>query len=73
MQGAYFLPDPIRAGDKPDDGEGFPGEDEKEFEAGQGVEEMLKLLEEGGTLPDLQGLMDAEDPQVKRKQLLFLK
>lgn len=36
----------------------------EEFEAGEGVEEMLRVLEEGGALPDIEGLMEAENSQV---------
>ena len=43
---------------------GFDEDDSAEFEPGQGVEDMLRMLEEGGTLPDIEGLMEAEDPEV---------
>ena len=49
-----------------DDAEGESAGSNEEFEAGAGVEEMLRLLEEGGALPDIEGLMDAEDPQVAK-------
>ena len=47
-----------------DDEGGFLEDDSTEFEPGQGVEDMLKLLEEGGAMPDIEGLMEAEDPHV---------
>ena len=47
-----------------EDDEGESAGSNEEFEAGEGVEEMLRLLEEGGALPDIEGLMDAEDPEV---------
>ena len=35
------------------------------------MEEMLKMLEEGGTLPDIEGLIAAEDPKVCLRQSLL--
>ncbi len=47
-----------------DDEEGFAEDDNTEFEPGHGVEDMLRMLEEGGALPDIEGLMEAENAQV---------
>lgn len=47
-----------------DDEAGFVEDDKAPFEAGAGVEEIMQMLEEGGTLPDIEGLATAEDPQV---------
>ena len=47
-----------------DDDAGESAGSNEEFGAGEGVEEMLRLLEEGGSLPDIEGLMEAENPQV---------
>ena len=49
-----------------DDGEGFAEDDNTEFEPGHGVEDMLRVLEEGGALPDIEGLMEAENAQVSQ-------
>ncbi|KAL0041874.1 hypothetical protein WJX79_007511 [Trebouxia sp. C0005] len=46
-----------------DDEERFAEDDNIEFEPGHGVEDMLRMLEEGGALPDIEGLMEAEDAQ----------
>ncbi|DBA83865.1 hypothetical protein WJX77_008005 [Trebouxia sp. C0004] len=46
-----------------DDEEGFAEDDKIEFEPGHGVEDMLRMLEEGGALPDIEGLMEAENAQ----------
>ena len=46
------------------DDEGESAGSNEDFEAGKGVEEMLRVLEEGGALPDIEGLMEAENPQV---------
>ena len=48
-----------------DDEERFAEDDNIEFEPGHGVEDMLRMLEEGGALPDIEGLMEAEDAQVR--------
>lgn len=54
--------------DDPDEGSddeaGFVEDDNAPFVAGAGVEEIMQMLEEGGTLPDIEGLATAEDPQV---------
>ena len=47
-----------------DDEEGFAEDDNTEFEPGHGVEDMLRVLEEGGALPDIEGLIEAENAQV---------
>ncbi len=47
-----------------DDEEGFAEDDNTEFEPGHGIEDMLRVLEEGGALPDIEGLMEAENAQV---------
>jgi len=49
-----------------DDEEGFAEDDNTEFEPGHGVEDMLRMLEEGGALPDIEGLMEAENAQVSQ-------
>lgn len=49
--------------DEDSDDEGESEGSHEGFEAGVGVEDMLRLLEEGGALPDIEGLMEAEDPQ----------
>ena len=46
------------------DDEGESAESNEDFEGGEGVEDMLRVLEEGGALPDIEGLMEAENPQV---------
>ncbi|KAL0047598.1 hypothetical protein WJX82_007469 [Trebouxia sp. C0006] len=46
-----------------DDEEGFAEDDNTDFEPGHGVEDMLRMLEEGGALPDIEGLMEAENAQ----------
>ena len=51
-------------GEGSDDEAGFGEDDTAEFEPGQGVEDMLCMLEEGGALPDIEGLVQAEDAQV---------
>lgn len=53
-----------------DDEGGFPEDDKAPFEAGAGVEEIMQMLEEGGTLPDIEGLATAEDPQVWCQDLM---
>ena len=54
----------IEEGDEGSDDEGESEGGGAGSQAGEGVEEMLRLLEEGGALPDIEALMEAEDPQV---------
>lgn len=52
------------ADDGSDDEAGFVEDDKTPFVAGPGVEDIMQMLEEGGTLPDIEGLAAAEDSQV---------
>ena len=68
LQDASLGKDVDSAADETDEGsddeEGFAEDDNTEFEPGHGVEDMLRMLEEGGALPDIEGLMEAENAQV---------
>lgn len=61
--GSAWHSNPLQEEDS-DEEAGFPEDDQTPFEAGAGVEDIMRMLEEGGTLPDLEGLLAAEDPQV---------
>ena len=54
----------IGDGDEGSDDEGESEGGGAGSQTGEGVEEMLRVLEESGALPDIEGLMEAEDPQV---------
>jgi hypothetical protein len=70
LQDASLGEDVDSAADESDEGsddeEEFAEDDNTEFEPGHGVEDMLRMLEEGGTLPDIEGLMEAENAQVSQ-------
>ena len=70
LQDASLGKDVGSAADESDEGsgdeDGFAEDDNTEFEPGHGVEDMLRMLEEGGALPDIEGLMEAENAQVRQ-------